>query len=503
MRKKLFTSLEEFEVDKAIKAADVAVPDNATELLELVENKIKEDNQSRVEDVPPGDDVVPTETTQVAPVATDEESQEIVETDLAVEALFTVVNRGMDSVMTLESIADILQDGQDSTGITPANYGVIVASIESIYGQVGVQSKTLGKVNTVSLEAMSIRLKVANETINEIKDKIVAIWRAIVARIKQIYKFLVDRVNIRKIQNKKYQADLGKLTSAFVKYSDKMDKPTNVDILGPSFTTLIVSGNLSKFSDIEKVSTQTLTVISEFIKEISKSSKETQNNIKQIKDLLFSISANFTELSDTGGITVKADAVKGILLTDPMIKAPTFTTRTGSAVSKDYDYTGKMLAGGFQYAYSGLKTTEWTVYDLSNIKLVLLDTNVSDDKQADSIAVIDKSEFQTAFTLIGNAIKVQDDLIELSQDVIKSLESFIDYSEKLQKNSQIANNAKLQDNPLSQQAHSAIKQVNMFKLVTDASNSFYLKSVTATDTYLDSYIKQFLRYTEHSLKEYL
>ena len=162
--------MEEFEVDKAIAA--VKAEDNPTgdSLLEKAEAIVSTDS--------PEDTETLSETTQVPAEdedenATDSSIKPDTEEGVAVEEIFKSIRRATLASEALEEISELIQNSEETGGLSQTSIPVVTTVINSVYSEVGAEPIVLD--TGVSLESISQRANIAKEFLSDIKDKIVAI----------------------------------------------------------------------------------------------------------------------------------------------------------------------------------------------------------------------------------------------------------------------------------------------------------------------------------------
>lgn len=494
-----YVSVEAYEVDAAIAESKALDMDNVDEML----TKVEADKAAEEEKVPDGDAAVVDEQTAEPtsdPTEADETSQEIASNSKALEAIFKDIDHGKNSVRSLESIAQIIENSEELGGITPGTLPVIKVALNSIYSQVGINNHLLMKVSTESLNSIRNRITVARESIQDIINKIIEIWNLIIAKIKQAYKFVKDLFVQRDKKAEQTKEKVEKLKKIYDAASATMDKPKSVEITGPLFTSLVASPSFNTFTDIEKIGNFTLTTIESFIKEIGTSIHVSAKNTAQVKSILFSLTGNYLELIDTGEIKAKEDEVKKILQDDPITKKPSITPLTNSAISTEFTASSKALAGGVEYGYVGIPTP-WEISDLHKIKLVMVENTSM--KPVNEVKIPDAKEIPNLLALLDKATAVQQSMVALNKELVDSFDKFLKYAEEVQ--GHLNKMSKLSSSSASEAGlkKTTFKQVETYRAVTETINSFYLKSCLMTDKYLSRYTSHLLSYAEHSFKEYL
>lgn len=483
--------LEEYNVDAAIeesRALDGNTPEDLEVKSELIaeEDKATETNNTAAVD----SDVMPeTEADSEVAITDFDSSDEAV----AVESIFAAIERAKRVCYSLEEIANIIENSEETGGIDSVSMPVVQQAIGSLYSEIGETETPFSSIAQESISSVSARLKVARESINSLKTKAVEIWKAIVAFFSKIFKFIKEVIRNSEFKVSKHKEDLEKLKRAYKFNKDKIDKNTKKEqIRGPIFALLTLSENEVSAEEILKAGDVTLASVSDFISDLS---THIVKSVESVKALKAKVSGFEQLVDDDGGDEDKSELIMSVVKADPLLVRPRVTEFAGnSSNSEVYNFVSKRLAGGYTFSYSLPKKKDFSISELDNVKLNLTE---NDDHHAKTnfVYALESKDFDAAFTLIEGVIGIHDKLrIEILR-FTDELEKFVKSDNNIERELLKGSNDAM--------VHPVVNNLKMFRHYVEAVNRFYVKSSMTTEGFVNRYIETLIQYTTTSLKIFI
>lgn len=505
---KLFKySTEELEIDKALKQVDALDMNNSEELLINSETqKTQEENQTKEvidtpaegEQTPSGDNDPVDDTSSVDETTTDEntddsltvssigqsiEDQEIEDNSVAVESIITLITSAIKSTKSLEEIADIIENAQDTNGISPVAATMIEAATGELYSQVGIDREEAPTISTESLAVHSYRVKYAKEALNEIKNKIIEIFNAIISSIRKIYDYIKKLILSFTSNIEKEVKSLKEMRSAFRNINK--DAPSATELKGIYPKYLFSSNSDAKGLDALAVCKKTIEITKQLANSFPKRSKTSHEAINTVYSEMFKIVLDNKDPIDE--ILNTPESVRKVIGGDlPSCFKRVQQTQNNNLGKVEEYKTDNIFGGNYLYSY----------IPLDKDSIISSKTGINVDplfKPKISISVLEKGD-------IPQALELCEDLLNIRLDLIKSLDDSNKEFEKLSKLSATASD-KLSKNDLDQP--NSRKMALLLSTLIRAIATSNITPNKEINNYMDKYSKCLIHYTRSCIKLYL
>lgn len=508
MRKRfdLERCLEEFEVDKAIIAVNSEDNPTADALLDkaqaVVEEGKPEDNSDDADDAATAGETTPAEDKEVLDIEeekTDPELQPETEEGLAVEAMFKGIDKALLALESLETIADIIESSEETGGLTASSIPVINTAINAVYSEIDFPQQP--EIQTASLEKLSVRLSVAKEFISDIKDKVIAIWQAIVAQIKKIFNFLKEVWKARNLKANQDLQEIKKLRQAYNLAKTKLkDKPTIDNIRGPVFGALVYDYTSGTFADVVSANKKLLAFADEFISENTTSASHSKKTTQDIRKIVSDFVTELDSLLDATVAPDQTERIKAFIKQDPVLTAPKFTKYIPPLQSHEVETrVSEELPGAYQLQ-SIYPTAAVGEEGLDVIRLTIVSSKPKQQKNKifESIGYPDNYfDLEKLFDIAEATVNKSIAMLKHLEELERMFSDFIKFSE------QIEASLKKTDKFKSKDSYIFARHSSEFKKFVNACNYRYIQGTTNFDNYLYNYKNKLLSYAKHCLRAYL
>lgn len=509
----------ELEIDKAIEKQQTQEPDTSAALLseltdppvvaveppEGTEDTTEEQDPEAGTETPPegetlpmedaGDDASkepkteeeakPAEPKAVLPET--EDQKDAAEATAATESILLMIERGVKACVSLEKIADIIESGHETGGVSPGAARMTKLAVESICNDLGLSEHNTSIISVESFHSASGRLSASMEAVEDIKKKLEYIWQLIMNGLRSMMQFIRNAIIA-------YKSDMGKQAQELENLKEiyrniKQVTPSETEIPGVLYQVLINNTSTdAKSSEVLRLGKITLGILDSYIVSF-------RRNLSTTLDAFESISMEMM----TPGNTFKEDNLKAFGKIFGVHQSPVFEKKPSiNGFKKNTDtvscFETELMAGNMKLVSFTATEGNLAAADILDSKCLL----VAVDRVFDGVDMepCEERDFKKLFELIEEGIRLSTKSYEVADSVEKSIDKIMKVTKALS-GKFVSGYVENGPNPADSK-----RQAHIYNQLSVAVQSFYTKPIAAVLRYNNRYVKALNAYGLASLKLY-